>query len=162
MEKWKQSEEFPNYEISYSASVRSIKTGRVLKTSTDRKGYETISLRKNGQQFTRKVHRLVAETFLRDKYRPGLEVTHKNGDRSKNEADNLEWKRRSDIIRKTYENGRRQTHRMKRVRVVETGEIYDSIVDCSKATGVSKSTISRLLTRRALVNRCGLTFEYVD
>lgn len=162
MERWKQNEELPNYEISDAGCVRSIKTGRVLKTNKNRKGYRSVSLRKNGEQVTRTVRRLVAETFLRDDYRPGLQVANKDGDRGNDNANNLEWKHKRDIIRKTYENGRKQTHRMKRVRVVETGDIYESITECSRATGINKSTISRLLTRRSLNNNTGLNFEYVE
>lgn len=162
MEEWKQCDDAPLYEISNKGKVRNSLTGRILKTNIDGRGYERVTLRANGKQFSRKVSRLVGEAFLRDKYRPGLKITNKDGYRYHNDAENLEWKTHREIIRQTYREGREQTHKKKAVRIVETGMVYPSVIECSRATGISKDVISRSLTRRSLKNRCGLTFEYLD
>lgn len=161
MKQWKPCKELPNYELSEIGEVRNIKTGRVMKTSINQKGYETVCLHDNNKQYTRRVHRLVADAFS-ESHDTKLDVIHKDGNRLNNAINNLEWRNRSDIIKQTYSNGRQQTHRMKKVRCVETGEIFESIVECSKVTGVSKTTISRCVNNPHLSSREGYHFETIN
>jgi hypothetical protein len=74
------------YIVSDLGDVRSMLTGRYLRTRTDRDGYMLVTL----SGATRRVHRLVAEAFLPNP--EGLpEVDHRNHDRSENSASNLRW-----------------------------------------------------------------------
>jgi hypothetical protein len=162
-ETWLPCREFPDYEVSSEGRIRNIYTGRILKTNINDKGYEIVCLRKDGKQYTRKIHRLVADAF-HEQYYEGLDVTHVDGNKARNKAENLEWRFRSDIMRRSFRrHGRKQTHRMKRVRVVETGEVFDSIAECSAATGVNKSSISKCMNYGSYYgNRKGYHFEPVD
>lgn len=56
-------------------------------------GYLTVALMLNGSRVTRKVHKLVALTFLGDSH--GLDVNHVNGVRTDNRLTNLEYVTRS-------------------------------------------------------------------
>lgn len=161
MKRWKPCKEIPNYEVSNEGEVRNIKTGRVMKTSINQKGYETVCLHDKSKQYTRRVHRLVADAFNEssDSY---LDVIHKDGDKSNNNINNLEYCNRSDIIKHTYLNGRKQLHRMKKVRCIETGEEFESIVECSKVTGINKSTISKCINNPYLSSREGYHFESIN
>lgn len=53
-------------------------------------GYSRIYISKNGKVYHKRVHRLMAETFLKN---PGNKptVNHKNGIRNDNRIENLEW-----------------------------------------------------------------------
>ena len=65
--------------------------GRMLSlNSKDKDGYILISLVKDKKRTTRRVHRLVAESFIpNSENKP--QVNHKNGIRNDNKVDNLEW-----------------------------------------------------------------------
>lgn len=64
--------------------------GRILKQSVSGKGYLAVNLHRNGRKFRQYVHRIVAETFL-GPCPDGLEVHHRDGDKSNNAATNLEY-----------------------------------------------------------------------
>lgn len=161
MEEWKQSEEFPSYDISDEGKVRNRKTGRILKTNISEKGYERVSLSENGVSKTRSIHTLVAETYIPD-YEVGMGVIHKDNNPLNNHADNLELGTKSDIARSSYDRGRKQTHRMRPVRCVETGEAFESITDCAKKMGVSAHGVSRSVNNPASRTKEGYHFKSLN
>jgi hypothetical protein len=94
-------EGFPSYQVSDLGRVRSrsVRRGRytlvgegwTLKTPTaDSGGYLVVSLRRDGRQYVRRVHRLVAEAFL-GPCPAGMECCHNDGDRANARLDNLRW-----------------------------------------------------------------------
>lgn len=143
-EKWRQNRELENYEVSNEGRVRNSKTGKVLKPSLDSKGYETVKVTSNGRRITKRVGKLVADTYLgEDPTKPRIKYI--DGNKHNNRPDNIELKSRG-----------------KKIRVVETGEVYDSISECSKVIGINKSTISKCCNYDFYNNRQGLHFEAVD
>lgn len=154
-------EDIPDYEVSDEGRIRNPKTGRILKTQINSKGYEVVNIRGKNKR----VHRLVAQTFLEtddDIDYDILDVAHKDGDKTKNRVSNLEYRTRSDNIKQTYINGRKQTHRMRPIRCVETGEEYSSIEACARATGLSKHAISKCVNGATRHLHNGLRFEAID
>ena len=160
-ERWNSSKEFDNYEVSDEGRIRNKRTGRVLKTNKNDKGYEVVSLSEDGKKYTKRVHKMVANSFM-DIQDKQLEVTHKDRNRRNNRLDNLELKTRSEIIRDTYKNGREQKHKMRAVRCVETGEEWRSIKAASEATGLNKHSISKCVNNPAVKTRDGRHFEPID
>lgn len=75
------------YEASNLGRVKSIKHG-VLKP-IDSNGYRRVRLCKNGNKKLFRVHRVVWEAF-NGKIEPGLQVNHKDEDKSNNNITNLE------------------------------------------------------------------------
>ena len=100
MEIWKPIKNFPSYNGSTEGRIMNIKTQRILKTFLNNDGYLQVCLRKNGKQYTVKVGRVIAETFLGE--HPGMDVSYKNGDRSDICVDNLEWCTRRETIRRAF------------------------------------------------------------
>lgn len=47
IEVWLPAKGFDNYEVSSKGRVRNVKTGRILKTQINDRGYEHLSLRKD-------------------------------------------------------------------------------------------------------------------
>jgi len=92
MTEWKIIEGYNDYEVSDDGQVRSFKHGktRILKQSSDRDGYQKISLCKDGESKTCRVHRLVIETFI-GLCPEGKECNHIDGNKSNQSVENLEW-----------------------------------------------------------------------
>ena len=146
MEKWVTIRNFPDYEINTNGRIRNIKTGRMLKTSINHNGYETVCLRKNKTQYTKRVHRLVVESFY-DNDCPELDVNHIDGNKTNNSIDNLEYCTRKENIKHAIKNklfipndfGKSRI----KILVIETGETYDSINECGRNLGIDPSFIKQ-------------------
>ena len=160
MEEWRTVHGFPKYEVSNKGRIRNLNSGRFIKPSIDKRGYEYVCLRKDGISHTRRLHRMVAETFMSDDCKE-LDVTHRDGNRSNNNLGNLYLKTRSQNMLGIYRNGYRQIHRMKKIVCVETGEIFNSISECAAAMNTSSQAVSRCVNNPALANRDGYHFRAI-
>ena len=78
--------------------------GKVLKQGTSHKGYPIVYLSKDGKQKTITVHRLVAEAFIENPLSLP-QVNHKDGCKTNNYANNLEWCDNSYNQKHAYANG---------------------------------------------------------
>jgi len=118
MEIWEKIKGFDNYEVSDLGRVRSLDNfvkngnglrivrGRILKLIFDKDGYYTVSLHKNAKRYPRKVHRLVAETFISNpESKP--QTNHMNCIKTDSRASNLEWVTQSENMLHCYKNGLR-------------------------------------------------------
>lgn len=92
MEEWKDIQGFRDlYQISNLGRVRRKDTLKVLKPLTLSKGYKGIRLYINNiKAKTQKIHRLVA-TYYIDNPLNLSQVNHKDGNKSNNRVENLEW-----------------------------------------------------------------------
>ena len=89
---WKPIKDFEYYFISNFGRVKSTKFGkeRILKTIVSGKcKYVKVTLRKDNKNYTKMVHRLVAEAFLDNPYNLS-EVNHKDENKQNNVVSNLE------------------------------------------------------------------------
>jgi hypothetical protein len=82
---WKPHNKDSRYLVSSRGRVRGVK-GKIMKQSQNNAGYVTC----NAAGRTQLVHRLVAEHFLPNN-KQFSDVHHKDGDRSNNSVENLEW-----------------------------------------------------------------------
>ena len=166
---WKDIHEYEGYyQVSNKGNVRSLDRyvvannkggtkllkGRSMKlTQTkgrDGHGYMAVNLRKNGTSKVKLVHILVAEAFL-----PNLDklptVNHIDGDKTNNNVNNLEWcSYRDNNIHALY-NKLRQPRGREVVQKDENGEIvniYKSVTEASRQTGISRGMISHCLNGR--------------
>ena len=152
------------YEVSNLGQVRSLNynhTGevKILKLSKYKSGYLKVSLHKNGKQYQKTVHRLVAQAFIPN---PGdkTEVNHIDGEKQNNTVDNLEWvtasentkhawktglsKMTEDRKKKVSEANKGSKHpQAKRVICITTGEIFNYIREGAKKYNVANQDISK-------------------
>lgn len=89
-------------------------------------GYYVIT---DGNGKTKRIHRMVAETFLGEP-ESRLDVNHKDGDKSNNRLDNLEWVTRSENLRHAYSIGihskiQGEKNKRSKLTLKEAQEIYD-------------------------------------
>jgi len=103
MEKYIEIKEYPNYEVSELGNVRNKKRDSILKTK-DNNGYRQLKLSKNGVNKMYSVHRIVAEAFIPNPENKPC-VNHKNGIKSDNRVENLEWVTRSENDIHAYKLG---------------------------------------------------------
>jgi hypothetical protein len=95
-----------NYFISEDGEVFNKRTKGYRKVicKSDRYGYTTVGLYKNGIRTFYTVHRLVAECYLpNSKNKP--QVNHINGIKTDNRVSNLEWVSKSENIIHALEKG---------------------------------------------------------
>lgn len=114
MEEWKDIKDYEGiYQVSNLGRVRSLdrldsaghkRSGAILSISTNSCGYSVTSLSKEGRRKQFRVHRLVAQSFLTEE-KSKNEVNHKDGDKSNNKVENLEWCDRLENMRHAYEKG---------------------------------------------------------
>lgn len=78
--------------------------GRIRKFGRGTDGYFFVPLSKNGIVRNHSVHRLVAKAFLPNPLNK-KEVNHKDGDKSNNNAVNLEWATPKENSRHAWDNG---------------------------------------------------------
>lgn len=87
---WKEAKGYEGlYLVSNLGRVKDLK-GNIKPTYVQNKGYHCLSLYKDSKTYHPTVHRLVAEAFI-DNPNNYLQVNHKDGDKSNNCVDNLEW-----------------------------------------------------------------------
>lgn len=155
---WKTISDFPNYEVSSKARVRNKDTNKLLKPGLAGTGYLTVSLYKNKKGYTKPIHRLVAEAFL-DRPSVYAIINHIDGDKTNNELSNLEWTDYRGNIQHAYDNGL-NPHKQA-IKIIETGELFDSQLECAKAIDGDPGNISYCLSGK-LKSHKGLHFERVE
>lgn len=108
-EKWAWIPGFKHrYEVSTFGQVRSHARGSIpviLSTFPNTHGYMVVNLMDlSGKMLRLAVHRLVALTFMPDKFTLGTEVHHKDGNKGNPSLKNLQWILHSDHLRLEYQN----------------------------------------------------------
>lgn len=164
---WKTINGFVNYEISSKGRIRNKETHYIIAQQLSSSGYMTVRLRRHSgddEKPCQNVHRLVAEAFVPG-YSPDLHVNHKDGNKLNNNAENLEWCTRKENVQHAMHMGlfnpKAPEPPKRKVRIVETGEVFNSIRDCAKAINVKEQHVWACLSGQRHT-RNGLHFEYAD
>ena len=162
---WKDIKGFEGlYQVSNLGQIKSFprkgSRGGIMVGTKHPKGYRYVTLRKDGKQYSLKVHRLVAETFIPNPDNLP-EVNHKNEDKSDNSVENLEW----CSTQYNHEYGSRTERARiscgKPIRCIETGKEYDGARWAATELGLDPSGITKCLKNP---NRTcgGCHWEYIE
>lgn len=81
-----------NYAVSNLGRVLSLRRDKLLKPFTAGAGYLAVMFKFDGRKYY--VHRLVAEHFVQGDL--SIDVNHKDGVKTNNSAENLEWVSKSE------------------------------------------------------------------
>jgi hypothetical protein len=83
---------FPRYEVNKNGVLRNRQTGKILSTHLNKKGYVVCDLYTEPHVKTsRTIHRVLMTTFCPVPDMENLQVNHKDGVKTNNSLDNLEW-----------------------------------------------------------------------
>lgn len=149
------------YSVSNLGNVRNDKTNRLLQGDYNTMGYRRIILYVHVKK-RYFVHRLVAYHFVSG-YSDELVVSHKNGNKKDNRAENLEWVSRSENDLHAFRNDLRHVHVSG-----HTGDMYYQVFDYS--TGALIKEYSRKndlmadhkINRATVVKSCNRGYFYDD
>ena len=164
-ETWKDIDGFPGYQAGTEGHIRSSRdyhgnitsSYHLLKPRINKDGYYELSLYTiDHKRLTKRVHKLIASTFLGE--HDDLVVDHKNGNKLDNRLDNLRLVAASENSTLAAEAG---LYKTKPVKIVETGEIFNSRKECGKAIGYHPCDIGRCLSGKK-DNIGGFHFEAAD
>ena len=124
MEEWKIINNFPKYAVSNLGNVKTLfwqnnvngklyPREKILTPIKRKDGYLKVNLHNDEYKGRGKgceclVHRLVAEAFILNP-RDFTEVNHKDGDKTNNCVDNLEWCSRQQNVLHSYKLGLRKS-----------------------------------------------------
>ncbi|OQS42318.1 HNH endonuclease [Chromobacterium haemolyticum] len=173
MKTWKLVNEYDGYEVSNTGEIRSLdrmvslgrcgkqrfQKGATLKQwAAKNTGYMQVDL--SGKRML--VHRIVAMAFC-DGFNEGLEVNHKNGIRSDNRSDNLEWVTPSENLKHSFEKLDRNKHVTPVIatNIESNEEIYFPSMQAAKECGFTKSEICNCAKGKKKTHK-GFYWRYAD
>lgn len=118
-------------------------------------GYLIVHLRDNGKSKIYTVHRIIGRVFC-DGYRECLDINHKNGNKTDNKPENLEWVTRSENLQHAYKIGLRKSQKGEKrnslakgvTRISDSGEEkkYRTLQEAADDSGVFHQNISKVLS----------------
>lgn len=161
MKEFKVIDGFEDYAVNRLGDVLSTKkyggNYRILKQNKDRKyGYKYVTLMKDKKAVTKKIHRLVAEAFIPKPDGKKI-INHKDGNKSNNRCDNLEWVTHSENTNHSYANGLQpvgENHAQAKFSDAEISKVFElrkqglTQVEIGKSLGMSQSHVSAVLRKR--------------
>lgn len=118
---WKIVTGFDNYEVSNCGRLRNAKNKSVYKFNEDENGFYEKTFYKNNKATGIVIHHVVANEFIQNLKKYKI-VSHKDGNKTNNHINNLEWVSKKSIIEKIQKknNENKQVESLK-------GEIWKEI-----------------------------------
>lgn len=172
-----------NYEVSNKGFVRNLKNKYVLKPQIQKAGYAYVFLCSPNGTKCKSIHRLVAEAFI-----PNIKnkeyINHIDGNKTNNDVKNLEWVTASENMYHAYNklgivpgflnkefsdlskhkisiaNSGAKNGRSRKIRCLDTGEIFDTITQAAHKYGLGVGNISSVCHGK-LKTTGGKRWEYI-
>lgn len=152
----------PKYGATNNGNIIRLDTGEILKGTIISSGYNVVSIDNLKNRKTRFTHRLVAEAWIPNPDNKPF-INHKNGIKTDNRVDNLEWCTCKENIRHAWENGLNkitpyQRENMKRLHKegrfkykttkvidIKTGKVFNSVNDAAASVNLKRTTLIMML-----------------
>ena len=144
MEIWKNINGYPDYAISNTGQVKSLRFNRLLKTVTSGNEYQYVNLIHNRLKKTTAVHRLVMAHFGEPTPAEKMIVDHIDGNKTNNHAENLQWMFIAENTLKFYGNS---DNKIKILELRKTGVRY---IDISRQLNLNINLVRDTCIREGL------------
>ena len=156
MEVWAPVEGFPNTEVSNLGRLRSLFRGqcKIRSQINHECGYLTVGLQCGEFKQRKRVHILVAEAFIGPNP-GGLDVNHKDGVKTNNRWDNLEYMTRSENCKHGFRLGLSYTP------FRERGEKHCRAVLKDSDVRAMRAEYANGVSRRDLATKYGISYYTV-
>lgn len=158
---------FERYTININGVIYDTKRNKEVCQWIDTVGYYQCNLKdSNGKKYYKRVHRLVANTFIANPNNLP-QVNHKDGNKLNNNINNLEWCTNSDNTQHGYDNKLyKYKSRCHAINVyTKKGEYlrtYKSIRSMCEDLHINRKTVTMILKGEKATNNYDYLFEYVE
>ena len=126
---------------------------KILTQEVNSTGYSTVKFHVFGKKIKKNVHRIVAAAFIPNPFKKET-INHKNGIRSDNRVENLEWATYSENNQHAYDVLHKRgcflgkaTHNSRKVLRVDTKEVFRSVRAAAMSIGVNQSSLYEALLK---------------
>jgi NUMOD4 motif/HNH endonuclease len=177
-ETWKDIEDYEGlYMVSNFGRVKSLDRevirsdgmkrkvlGKIMKPQKDNMGYLRIRLYENSKGKSFSIHRLVAMAFLSNDENKNI-VNHKDGIKTNNFAENLEWCTHKENARHAWETGLSSCNENQRNSLIERNskKVYQIDINSGKIVGEFKSATDASIyancSSTLIINCCNLKHD---
>ncbi len=134
---------------------------RIIRPLTLKTGYKSVMLHKEGKTKRTTIHRLVALAFIPNPHNKRT-VNHKDGVRTNNNVENLEWCTQSENILHASRVLHTLTFHGKPVRCIETGEEFRSAKEAARKYGLADTNLSSAIRGVKQQTFAGYHWEYIN
>lgn len=153
--------------VKYKSTGTRNYPGKPLLTETAKDNYQRIVLMKDGKKIRYQAHKLVALAFIPNPENKPF-INHIDGNKSNNKVENLEWCTASENMVHADKTGLRDMSKhhpsnSKKIKCIETGEIFISYLRAVKWLGKTATSISSLVRGTKVYGKAfGYHWEFID
>lgn len=146
MEKYIVINEFDNYAVSNLGNIKNIKKRNILTPHLNHNGYLAYTFCQNGIKKNFLIHRLVALYFI-DNPNNLPYVNHKDGNKTNNRVENLEWCTAKENDNHARNSGLKNQEKPVIAENIISKEkiVFKSVTEAGGFLGINKGTISKVL-----------------
>lgn len=162
MEEYKLIDGLGYFAVSRSGKIKNTNTGNVLTPTMNKRGYYSYTFYYKGNKTNKRIHRLVAETFIENPEHLPY-VNHIDGNKKNNHVENLEW-----CTAKENNHHARRTKLIDQDKAVIATDMltgmskkFKSISDAGRFYQINTGTITKVLKGRRNQTH-DITFRYAN